>query len=80
MSNFIDKNEQLICNEFIDNGFIVKEASNITSLNILQEFLVEQSSKILFKNHDSSNKAWLNNIHKIIEVDQLNDFRLHLIQ
>lgn len=80
MSNFLDKNELLICNEFIENGFIVKDAYNIESLNILQEFLVEQSSKILGKNYKSHNTDWLNNIHKIIEIDQLNDVRLQLIQ
>jgi len=46
MSNFLDKNELLICNEFIENGFIIKDVCDIGSLNILQEFLVEQSSKI----------------------------------
>ena len=80
MSNFLDKNEQLISDEFIENGFVIKEASCIASLNILQDFIVKQGSSFLFKNKDTSNQDWLNNIHEIMKVDQLNDFRLQLIQ
>jgi len=80
MSNFLDNSEKLISDEFIKNGYVIKDASNIITLNILQDLLVEHSVKILDKNVNSSNIDWLNNIHTMIEVDQLNDFRLQLIQ
>ena len=80
MSNFHNNSEKLISDEFIQKGYIIKDASNFTTLNILQDILVEQSSKIIGKSLDLNNIDWLNNIHEMIEVDQLNNFRLQLIE
>ena len=80
MSNFLNNSEKLISDEFIQKGYIIKDASNFTTLNILQDILVEQSSKIIGKSLDLNNIDWLNNIHEMIEVNQLNNFRLQLIE
>ncbi|MDC1280939.1 2OG-Fe(II) oxygenase [bacterium] len=79
MSNFLDKEEQSIFNEFIKNGYIIRKTCNVSKLNILQNHLVEHSAKIIDTEVKSSNEDWLNNIHQIVTVNQLNDFRLKLI-
>ena len=79
MSSFLEKEEQEIFDEFIQNGYIIRKSSSIPVLNNLQDHLVENSSKILGKKVNSNNEDWLNNIHNLVSPNTLNDFRLKLI-
>jgi sporadic carbohydrate cluster 2OG-Fe(II) oxygenase len=79
MSNFLDKDEQLIFKKFLKQGYIIEKTNYVSKLNLLQNFIVEQSSLLLNKNVTKDNNHWLNNIHDLINPNKLNQFRLSLI-
>ena len=69
--DFLSKNEKILENEFIDQGFIVRETANKDALNKIQKFAIDLLSR---KGGDS-----LDNAHKAISINNLNDFRLEVI-
>jgi len=69
--NFLSKNEKILEKEFIDQGFIIREVANKDALNKIHKLAVKILSK---KGGDS-----LDNTHKNIDINELNDFRLDVI-
>jgi len=69
--DFLSKNEKILENEFIEQGFIIREVANKDALTKIQKFAIDMLSK---KGGDS-----LNNTHKNIVITELNDFRLDVI-
>jgi len=69
--DFLSKNEKILGQEFIDQGFIIREATDKDALNKIQKFAIDMLSR---KGGDS-----LNNTHKNIGIKELNDFRLDVI-
>ena len=43
--DFLSTNEKILANEFIDQGFIVREAANKDALNKIQKFVIDMLSK-----------------------------------
>ena len=76
MSNFLDKEEQLIYKKFLKHGYIIEKTNHLSKLDLLQNFIVEQSSVLLDKKVTQNNFYWLNNVHDLIKPNQLNQFRL----
>mgnify|MGYP000215109829 CR=1 FL=1 len=70
--DFLSKNEKILENEFIDQGFIIRDAANKDALNKIQKFAIDMLSR---KGGDL-----LDNTHKNIDIEELNDFRLNVIQ
>ena len=69
--DFLSTNEKILANEFIDQGFIVREAANKDALIKIQKFAIDMLSK---KGGNS-----LDNTHRNIDIKELNDFRLDVI-
>jgi len=69
--DFLSKNEKILENEFIDQGFIVREVANKDALIKIQKFAIDMLSK---KGGNS-----LDNTHRNIDIKELNDFRLEVI-
>jgi sporadic carbohydrate cluster 2OG-Fe(II) oxygenase len=69
--DFLSKNEKILENEFIDQGFIVREVANKDALIKIQKFAIDMLSK---KGGNS-----LDNTHRNIDIKELNDFRLDVI-
>jgi len=70
--DFLSKNEKILENEFIDQGFIIRDAANKDALNKIQKFAIDMLTR---KGGDL-----LDNTHKNIDIEELNDFRLNVIQ
>jgi sporadic carbohydrate cluster 2OG-Fe(II) oxygenase len=70
--DFLSKKEKEIEKEFINQGFIIRESANKDALNKIQKFALEMLSR---KGGNS-----LNNTHEIIRINELNNFRLEVIQ
>jgi sporadic carbohydrate cluster 2OG-Fe(II) oxygenase len=69
--DFLSKNEKIIENEFTDQGFIIRDAANKDALNKIQKFAIDMLSR-----RDGSS---LDNTHEIIDINELNNFRLEVI-
>lgn len=69
--NFLSKKEQILEKEFINQGFIIREVANKVALNKIKKFILN----ILSRNGGDS----LDNVHDNIRVNELNDFRLDVI-
>ena len=69
--DFLSKDEKILEKEFLDQGYIVREAANKDALNKIQQFVIDMLSK---KGCDS-----LDNAHESISINELNDFRLEVI-
>ena len=69
--DFLLKNEKILENEFTEQGFIIREVANKEALNKIQKFAIDMLSR---KGGNS-----LDNAHKAISINNLNDFRLEVI-
>tara|TARA_B100001173_G_scaffold298641_1_gene296431 strand:+ start:394 stop:1164 length:771 start_codon:yes stop_codon:yes gene_type:complete len=70
--DFLSKQEKKLENEFLTQGFIIREAANKESLNRIQKFIINFISR---KGCDSLDKS-----HESISIVELNDFRLDVIK
>ena len=69
--DFLSKNEKILENEFIDQGYIIREVANKDALNKIQKFATDMLSK---KGGSSLDKT-----HMSIGIKELNNFRLEVI-
>jgi sporadic carbohydrate cluster 2OG-Fe(II) oxygenase len=69
--DFLSKNEKILENEFTDQGFIIREAANKNALNKIQKFAIDMLSR--------RGGGSLDNTHEIIDINELNNFRLEVI-
>ena len=74
---FVTKEEQVISDDFIKNGYIKKKVEETRSLDFIQNELI----KIILSYKYFHNKANidLESIHNHISIENLNDFRLYCI-
>ena len=70
--DFLSKDEKILEKEFLDQGYIIREAANKDALKKIQKFAIDMLSR---KGGDS-----LDNTHKSISINELNDFRLDVIK
>lgn len=81
MVNFLSDIEQGISKDFEKNGYIIKKIIDIKSLNKIRAIFIKSIKKNIkgkFKNKSDSDL--LNNIHKKIKPNNLNNFRLKIIK
>ena len=72
---YLLKKELIIKKEFLNRGYIIKKIKNKKSLNFIKKLIKKKIKKqILIKNPD------LNKIHKFINKEDLNNFRLSLYE
>ena len=73
--NFLSKKENDLSNKFISNGYTIIDVENKKSLNYIYKTILQATKNFL----KTKKKIDLNYIHKIISVDDLNNFRLKII-
>ena len=80
MNNFLTINEKKISKEFEEKGFLIRDIEDLESLNKLRSIFLKLCSLNL-KNKNSSNikEDLLNQTHKKIKSNDLNKFRLKII-
>ncbi len=78
MTNYLTKDEKDISKEFLETGFIIKKVKNKELLDRVQFKIIEiiEASDITIK---VDKTEWLNNIHKSLSINLLNEFRLNII-
>ena len=81
MSSYLDKVDIQLSKNFFKKGYIIKKVSDLKSLKILRATIVDslcKSLKIKMKKEKDFDK-FLNNVHKIIKIKNLNDVRLNIL-
>ena len=79
MSNlFITESENYLSKKYLKDGYIIVDIKNMKSLDWIRNFYLRFIKN--YFNQDYSNKDILNNFHKLIKINDLNNFRLSLIQ
>lgn len=79
MSNpFINESENYLSKKYLKDGYIIVDIKNMKSLDWIRNFYLRFIKN--YFNQDYSNKDILNNFHKLIKINDLNNFRLSLIQ
>tara|TARA_A100000164_G_scaffold374156_1_gene406653 strand:- start:831 stop:1613 length:783 start_codon:yes stop_codon:yes gene_type:complete len=73
--NFLETGENKLIKSFLKQGYLIKKTESKQSLNYIHNFIKEASCKIL-----NTKQIDLNNVHKFVEKDNLNEFRLSIIK
>ena len=80
MSNFLTKEEKKISSEFEKQGYIIREIEDKDSLNKIKDFYINAAKKnIKGQINNFSDDKFLNFIHQKIRSNNLNTFRLNII-
>jgi len=72
---FLTKEEKKITREFKSRGYIIAKSENIKSLDCIRNKVI----KIIKKKLKTKKKINLNNIHKMVNIEELNEIRLFII-
>jgi sporadic carbohydrate cluster 2OG-Fe(II) oxygenase len=79
MVNYISKDDTKVSSEFEKNGFIIKEAADLDSLKKIKKIFIQSIKKNIKKKIKFGDDYILNNFHKLIKTNELNNFRLKII-
>ena len=78
MSRIITESENYLSKKYIKDGYIIVDIKNTKSLDWIRNFYLKFIKN--YFNQDYPNKDILNHFHKLIKINDLNNFRLKLIQ
>jgi sporadic carbohydrate cluster 2OG-Fe(II) oxygenase len=73
--SFLDKKERIKIRKFIKKGYLINRSENKRSLKYIINLIKKTSSKLL-----GVKKIDLNYIHKLVNINDLNEFRLSIIK
>ena len=74
--NFLKENELKLSKKFINDGFIIKDIKNLDSLYYLRDKIIK-SSTLITRDKQNEKSKFLNTIHHMVKIKELNDFRPH---
>ncbi len=75
---FLSKLEKKISQEYLKNGYVIKNIDNMESLNWIRDYFCKIIYSTIPRSKKEKNKYILDNIHKYIKVSDLNKFRLDI--
>tara|TARA_B100000029_G_scaffold340555_1_gene332823 strand:- start:167 stop:955 length:789 start_codon:yes stop_codon:yes gene_type:complete len=76
---FIDGEEKKISEEYLNQGFVVKNIDNPKALDEIKKYFINYFKEILSNNKQIKKVDIFDSIHKYISVSELNEFRLNII-
>ncbi len=79
MPNFLTKKDKKISSEFEKKGYLIKDIDDLVSLNKIRKILLKLIKKNVKINSIAKDEVILNNIHKKIKTNQINNVRLKII-
>jgi sporadic carbohydrate cluster 2OG-Fe(II) oxygenase len=65
-----------LIDEFMTNGYIIRDVEDRPALDMMRRELVKIACKLADQKLPDDDGAFLDNVHKVIPVDKLNNFRL----
>ena len=76
---FLDKEDIQINEKFLKKGYLISDIFNIDILTNIQNFFIKNIKESFKEINKKDNLDILNNIHNYLNIDNLNNFRLNLI-
>lgn len=76
VDSFISQQETTLAEEFLRQGFIVRDAENQEALEEIRRQVIAKTCEHLGTDYPQDETSFLNNLHGILPVDKLNDLRL----
>lgn len=76
---FLDQDEVILNNELIQNGYVIRPVDNIKALNKIKEFFIKNIRSHFKANKNESDQNLLDKVHNYISPEELNEFRLNII-
>jgi len=76
---WLTEDEKKLTTEYLKNGYCIKKINNLNILDKIIDIFVDLAEEITGKKCIISKSDYLNNIHNIIEVENLNDVRMKII-
>jgi len=77
---FLTNKEEILTNEFLINGYVIRKVENIDALNWIRKKFLDFSKTLLELNKKSDKKNLLDQIHLFVSKKDLNHFRLRMIE
>ncbi len=75
---FLSKLEKKISQEYLKNGYVIKNIDNMDSLNWIRDYFCKIINSTIPRSKKEKKKYILDNVHKYIKVSDLNKFRLDI--
>ena len=79
INNYLSKSELNLSKKFIENGYVIVKTNEINSLKYLKDKILKSSASFLKVKKSDLGNNFLNLTHKKINLNNLNDFRLKII-
>ncbi len=79
MTGFFELSEVQACQDFLDNGFVIRPAADPAALERLRDLVAGAAAQALDLPLPADVEDFLNGIHRHVAVDGLNDVRLQAI-
>jgi sporadic carbohydrate cluster 2OG-Fe(II) oxygenase len=76
--NFYTQNESSLGDELLTKGYVIREVNDRAGLDEMRRKVVETAADLIEKELPEDDCAFLDNIHQMVSVDRLNEFRLGL--
>ncbi len=80
MSMFLSESEQILTDEYLSQGYIIRPVANQAALDWIRSQFVRLITEVTGRQIDASPDELLNQIHKKVPVDELNIFRMKIIR
>lgn len=77
---FLSKSERLLSEEYLDQGYVIREIEDKEALNWMRDQFVRLIGETLETNTEELPDILLNHIHEKVPVADLNSFRLKIIK
>ncbi len=77
---FFDPDDLKLCDEFLSTGRVIRPVEDRDALNQIQTRITTAACEYLNLSVPEDATQFLNSIHQRIKIEELNSFRLHVIQ
>ncbi len=79
-NSFLNKEDILLSEEYLKNGYIIRDSASYNSVQYLRDSIVNCVIKFLGCKKPENSDQFLNQIHEKVKPDELNNFRLSVIK
>lgn len=76
IESFVSQSEAQLTDEFLKNGYVIHDIDRKDALDDMRQFIAQQACDYLSIDVPEDTEHFLNNMHDVVPVDKINDFRV----